>query len=198
MTSSRLALVLIVAGACSNDVPRLEVAATALTQVTLAPPGDELPVGFGRYRWELVDAPPTSDLLPPPDQTATIVIRPPRRGIYAFERWFVGEAARELSYFVVVTVDGALPIPMLTGPTDGAIAEPAKFDGTASTSPEARSLSYEWRLATRPEASTAELDATTNLTAVVIPDVRGTYTIELRVFDGELWSAPTSAMLVAR
>jgi len=198
MTSSRLALALIVTGACSNEVPTLDVTATAQTQVTVAPPGDPVPIDRGHYRWELVDAPPTSDLLPPPDQTAMIAIRPPRRGVYAYERWFVGEAAQELSYFVIVTVGGAPPIPVVTGPTDAAIGELVRFDGTQSTSPEARSLSYEWRLATRPEASAAELDAATNLSAAVVPDVGGTYTIEPRVFDGELWSAPVSAMLLAR
>src|SRR4051812_12737005 len=190
MTSRRLVLALVVAAGCSNDVPTLEVTGTALTQVSLAPPGDELPADVGHYRWDLIDAPATSDLLPPPDQTSAIVIRPPRRGIYAYERWFVGDVAQELSYFIIVTVDGALPIPMVTGPTEGTIAEPAKFDGSQSESPEARSLSYEWRLATRPEASGAELAATMELSASFIPDVAGTYTIELRVSDGELWSAP--------
>lgn len=37
-----------------------------------------------------------------------------------------------------------------------------------------------------------------DLTASIVPDVAGTYTIELRVFDGELWSAPLAKSLVVR
>ena len=57
---------------------------------------------------------------------------------------------------------------------------------------------FQWRLAVRPESSTAMLSETEESTLTVVPDVAGEYQVELRVFDGELWSAPGVATLVAR
>lgn len=79
-----------------------------------------------------------------------------------------------------------------------AIGETATFEGSSSTSPEQRIQGYQWRLALRPSASTIALTDADQETLTFVPDVAGRYKIELRVFDGQLWSAPASATLTAR
>jgi hypothetical protein len=119
------------------------------------------------------------------------------RGIYVYDRWFVGPAAEQLSYHVIVTVIGAAPIAVVVGPSTVAVGEGATLDGSTSTSPENRALSFQWRLALRPDTSTAGLADTASATLTFVPDVAGDYMIELRVFDGELWSQPATTMLAA-
>jgi hypothetical protein len=199
MTSRNIILVLAVAAAgCTEDVPTLEVTATALQSVQLAPADDHIPDGLGHYRWELVEAPPDTNLPPPTQQTAAITIDPPTRGTYVYDRWFVGEATEQLSCHVVVDVAGASPTASVAGPSMIAVGAPATLDGTQSTSPEHRTLTYQWRLASRPESSTTDLAGSNDPTATFVPDVAGDYSVELRVFDGELWSEPGAIIVNAR
>jgi hypothetical protein len=198
MTSSRTFVVAIVAAGCSDDVPTLEVTATVLANVQLAPPDDHIPSDLGHYRWELVEAPPGASPPLPREQTATITIMPLSRGLYAYDRWFVDDAAEQLSYHVVVTVGGVAPTALLAGPSMVAIGEPATFNGGMSTSTEHRSLTFQWRLTLRPASSTLTVTDASDPTLVLVPDVAGDYGIELRVFDGELWSQPATTTLTAR
>jgi len=190
------ALVLVVAG-CTDDVPTLRVSTMALTSVDLSLPDDRVPESFGHYRWEVSRSPDGVVVAPPTAQTPTVTVAPPKRGVYVYDRWFVGEASEQLSYHVVVTVSGARPLARVGGPMMVAVAEAAAFDGSSSTSSERRVVGYQWRLALRPELSTATLMIADQETLTFVPDVPGRFEIELRVFDGELWSVPASATLTA-
>ncbi|MBA3398141.1 MAG: hypothetical protein H0T89_36280 [Deltaproteobacteria bacterium] len=198
MTSkATLVLVLSIVG-CTDDVPTLRVSTTALTSIELSPPDDGVPDTFGHYRWDVSQVPEGVFVAPPAAQTATITVTPLSRGVYVYDRWFVGEATEQLSYHVVVTVAGARPTARVGGPMTVAIGEAATFDGSSSTSTEARIEGYQWRLALRPEASTAMLTNADQATLTFVPDLAGRFKIELRVFDGQLWGAPTIATLTAR
>ena len=189
---------MLAAQGCSEDVPTIEVTGTALHSVDLTPPDDHVPDGFGHYRWNVVEAPPDTSLTAPAEQTAAITIDPPRRGIYIFDRWFVSDTSEQLSCHVIVDVSGAPPTAHVDGPSMVAVGQAATFDGSMSASPEGRAVSFQWRLALRPEASTADLADATTATLMLVPDVAGNYGIELRVFDGELWSDPATTTLTAR
>ena len=193
----RSALIAIVACGCAEDIPTFRAATTALTSTELAPP-TPIPPAFGSYRWELVDAPADGTLGDLSASTPTIVVTPPVRGVYVLDRWFVGEAADQISDHVVMTAEGAAPSASISGPAIATIAAAATFDGRSSASPEHLALQFQWRLATRPATSAAEPADTSSPTLSVVPDVPGTYDIELRVFDGELWSVPTLVSLNAR
>jgi len=194
-----LVAVWVASSGCADDVPTLEVMTTARTITTLAPPDDQIPMGLGHYRWQLMEAPTDSSELDPYQkvETATLTITPLTRGVYVFDRWFVGQAAEQLSYRVVVTAAGAPPTIVLTGPTTGLVGETVMYDGRSSTSPEERPLTFQWRLEARPEGSALELAGATNPTVQLVPDVAGDYLVELRANDGELWSQPATATLTA-
>jgi len=199
MTCKSSILIALALSGCANDVPTLYATGIARMSTLLDPPDDQIPTSLGHYRWELLEEPVTADL--PTlfgDQTATIVILPPGRGIYVLDRWFVTAAAEQLSYHVVVTVEGVAPSATFTAPDTLALGQPAMFDGYSSSSPETRMLSYEWRLFTRPEGSMAAISDVSTPTTKLTPDLGGSYEIELRVFDGELWSKPATVALTAQ
>ena len=119
MISSRLlAFALLACGACSDDVPTLDVMTTAHATTTLNPPDDHIPSDLGHYRWDLVEKPVGATSMSPFEAplTSSITIIPPVRGIYVLDRWFVGEAADQLSYHVVVTAAGQTPAVVISGP----------------------------------------------------------------------------------
>ncbi len=193
-----LTLALLACASCSEDVPTIHVTTTAMMSVQLTAPDDSIPGTLGHYRWEVVETPPHVTVPTPTDETATIMVAPPARGIYVYDRWFVGQADEQLSCHVVVDVHGAPPMASVAGPPMLTVGDAAAFDGTGSSSPEHLALEYQWRLAVRPESSTAALADATNPTLTFTPDVAGAYGVELRVFDGELWSDPATVTLQAR
>lgn len=77
------------------------------------------------------------------------------------------------------------------------VGTPLALDGSASWDPENDPLSYAWRLLERPLGSGAELFASDQVDPVLIADVAGDYTVELTVFDGELFSAPDTLTVSA-
>ncbi len=72
------------------------------------------------------------------------------------------------------------------------------FDATGTSNPEHRTLTYQWRLAIRPASSAAALTDTTSPMISFLADLVGRYSIELRAFDGELWSVPAKLELAAQ
>src|SRR4051794_1753700 len=106
----------------------MHVATTATVRITLAPVDDKIPDQFGHYYWKLVAAPPDSMIAPPDSPTVTISVLPIRRGIYVFDRWWVGQSTEELSSHVVLTVDGAPPVPHIVGPNAAAVGSSVVLD----------------------------------------------------------------------
>lgn len=200
MTCKRMLVIAIVVGAgCTADVPTLDLTTTALVDSVITPPDDNIPAGLGHYRWQLLESPIASALGPSASiVTPTLEITPPVRGIYAYDRWFVGPAAEELTYHIVVTVDGAAPMARVGGPTTAGVGTATTLDGSTSSSPEHRTLTFQWRLAVRPASSATELADGVSPSLMLVPDVAGDYAVELRVFDGELWSPPATATVSAR
>jgi hypothetical protein len=193
-----LALALLSSAGCFEETPTLEVTTTALVTVELAPPDIRIPDTLGHYRWELTEAPPLGYTGSPPDPTPTILVTPHIRGIYKYDRWFVGEAADQLTYHVVLTANGSPPRARIVSPPMVTVGSATTLDGSSSTSPEQRVLTFSWRLAVQPASSTTALSNTEAPILTFVPDVAGDYGLELRVFDGELWSEPALATLAAR
>ena len=199
MTCKRMLVIAIaVCGGCVQDVPTLYETATAQMSADLDPPADYIPTDLGHYRWELVEAPPGGSAGDLSATTASVTITPSGRGIYTFNRWFVGQADEQLSCHVVVDVEGAAPVAVIAGPNSVPVGMATALDGSHSASPESLQLSFQWRLAIRPASSTAELADVASPSVNVVPDVAGPYAVELRVFDGELWSQPATIALMAR
>lgn len=88
---------------------------------------------------------------------------------------------------------GANSTPAAPAPTAVASANPSRaligtvimLDGSASTAPTGTSLSYQWRLATRPDGSTAVLSDASQAQPSFTPDLVGVYEAELTVSTGQ-------------
>jgi rhodanese-related sulfurtransferase len=71
------------------------------------------------------------------------------------------------------------------------------LDGTASSDPEGRSLTYAWSLAAVPSGSQASLLDATSATASLVPDLAGAYTVRLMVSNGSSSSSPDDVVVTA-
>ena len=84
------------------------------------------------------------------------------------------------------------------GATQSAMTgETITLDGRGSTDPQGRSLSYRWRLASRPAGSAAVLAGTASAQASFVPDLVGSYVAVLAVDNGSFTSAESSVTLNA-
>ncbi|WP_175470004.1 formylglycine-generating enzyme family protein [Desulfoluna spongiiphila] len=73
------------------------------------------------------------------------------------------------------------------------VGSPFQLDGSGSYDPDGYLLTYQWKLISAPEGSTARLSGETRANASLTPDIPGYYTFELTVDDGH--SAPVSKAL---
>jgi len=62
------------------------------------------------------------------------------------------------------------------------------LDGTASYDPDNDPLLYSWTIIQKPDSANATLDSNTSPTPIFSYDQPGKYLLDLRVFDGEVWS----------
>lgn len=183
---------------CTDQAIVVDVSATAMTAVTVGPEDNEhAPEDEAGYRWELVSAPDASSTqLPEADALLTFV--PDTRGIYLVERWLEYGLSERLTHRFVVNAAGTLPI--ASAGTDATVAAgtSVSLDGAASHSAEGLALVYRWRLVSRPLGSDAVLVGAEQPLAMLSTDAAGIYSVQLSVFDGELWGSPDSVSVTAR
>ena len=182
-----LAIAVLLAG-CTEDIPEIDVTGTALTPVTIGSIADPIPQSLAHYRWELLAAPAHSNTRAPTEDAPSIVVTPPVRGIYAYERWIDDGISEQVSLRAVLTVAGMPPVAVLPSAPHTTVGTRVPLDAGASYSAEHLPLTFAWRLARHPAGSTAAIVDAKAVMLTLTPDVPGDYEIELRVFDGDLWS----------
>ncbi len=72
------------------------------------------------------------------------------------------------------------------------------LDGRSSTDPQGRSLAYDWSITARPVLSQTSLNDARIATPSFIPDLDGSYTIDLVVSNGVLSSPASQVIVTAR
>jgi len=76
--------------------------------------------------------------------------------------------------------------------------ETVQLDGSGSSAPEGDPLTFEWTIASSPGGSAAVLDDPTLLNPVFVPDVAGSYEVQLVVNDGSADSSPDHVSIIAK
>lgn len=151
------------------------------------------------YAWVMDTTPLDSDqdtsILTGGD-SATVSWEPDQVGTYVLTLVVTDQDARvsELVY-AVVNVESGNEKPLADCGTNktATAGDRVDLDGSASSDPEGAALTYDWSVASAPDASALEHDDVFNgdkAVASVVPDVAGTYVMSLVVSDGENFSEP--------
>ncbi|NVB77635.1 MAG: hypothetical protein HOV81_04510 [Kofleriaceae bacterium] len=192
-----LVLAAMLTGCVVDDAPLIDIEATAKSPVTFGPASTEpLTKEQATYRWDLVRAPDGS-IAEPPVGDETAMFLPDIRGTYVVERWLSYGLAETLTHRFVLHVAGIAPGAFIRGSSQVAVGDTATLDGSESSSVEGRELQFRWRLAERPRDSVATLSVTDAPMTTFVPDMAGSYVVELATFDGELWSARVPIQVTA-
>ena len=78
------------------------------------------------------------------------------------------------------------------------ITEMAELDGSGSSDSDGDAITYKWTIVSRPDGSTATLSSRTVVNPTFVPDMAGTYVIELVVKDGTEESNPCSVTITVQ
>jgi hypothetical protein len=87
------------------------------------------------------------------------------------------------------------PVAAVAPKTDALAGTAVKLDGGASTDANGDKLTFAWLLDAKPAASKTLLNISSLSTLTFTPDIAGTYSLSLRVNDGNLGSRPASAIV---
>jgi len=98
-----------------------------------------------------------------------------------------------------VVIDTANTRPVADAGLDNAVlaGTPAVLDGTGSSDPDGDPFSFFWAITAAPAGSTAALDDPAAARPRFTPDLAGDYLVQLIVSDGNLDSAPDTALVSA-
>jgi hypothetical protein len=152
------------------------------------------------YAWILSSAPEGSSLRPndiynPSAVEATLI--PDMAGIFVTSLVVSDGLSWSEPAFCSVTVTSDNQIPIADAGDGGTLppcaASQITLNGWGSYDPEGEPLGYIWSLVSAPAGSATTDESFVDPTvanAIFNWDVAGTYTFQLQVFDGEIWSVP--------
>ncbi len=195
--SSRLALLAVLVVGCTDEPEVIMVTARASDAVSIGPAQDEGVSDDVSFRWDLALKPDASALASLEGES-TVTFTADVRGMYVLDRWLSYGLSERMTHHFVVDVVGLPPESVIASPIPATVGTAAMLDGAASSSPEGLGLLYRWRLAARPRDSTTMLATADASSTSFVPDRAGEYVVELTVFDGELWSTPSTAIVTAQ
>jgi PKD repeat protein len=149
------------------------------------------------YFWDIVSKPEgsVSQFDDPTSPTAKILAD--KEGDYVFRLLVYDGQLYSNPDTVVVQAVNDPPIAD-AGPDKGdVVGVPVSLNGSGSSDPNGDTLAYQWTLQSVPVDSTASINNPTSVTPLFTPDIPGTYTIQLVVNDGRLYSNPDTVIISA-
>jgi hypothetical protein len=193
---SAIAIAAVLAGCGDVSAPTMVVEAQA-TEVVRLESGVTGAPKSATVQWDLESTPAGSHAETPVDDVVGF-FTPDLRGDYVLAGWLEDGLSSQLVVVYEVEAAGKAPVAKIAAPAIVAVGATVTADGTASASDEGLPLAFHWRLAVRPEGSTAELASSAAATTAFVPDLAGDYAVELSVSDGELAGEPKRAAITAR
>ena len=171
---------------------------TVGTPVSLDGSGSSDPEGKPlSYAWTLVTRPAGSAAVLTGADTATPGFTPDKAGNYLAQLIVNDGSLASAPDTVSITVTGANQAPTANAGADrsGTVGTPVTLDGSGSSDPEGKPLTFAWTLVTRPSGSSTLLTGADTATPGFTPDQAGSYVAQLIVNDGSLASAPDTASI---
>ncbi len=147
------------------------------------------------YRWQITSAPTGSNAVLARENTPFAVLTPDTEGTYEVEL-IVNDGNNDSQPDTVVVSDQNLPPFADAGlGTTFTLGTPVVLDGSGSYDPDGDRITYQWRMVSRPQGSTAVIVNDQSLHSEITPDVNGDFVISLVVSDGLSDSAVSTVTL---
>jgi hypothetical protein len=145
------------------------------------------------YQWAFTARPATSTATLDDPQAVTPHFIPDKPGTYTVQLLVQDGAVESAPDTVTVSTINTKPIANAGPDQDGQVGVTVSLDGSGSTDADGDALTYQWSLASVPDGSTATLTGATAAHAAFLPNVGGTYVVQLIVNDGTVDSDPDTA-----
>jgi PKD repeat protein len=146
------------------------------------------------YQWSLVGKPATSTatLTTPTEVSSSFVIDRP--GSYTLQLT-VSDGSLSSIDTVTVTTQNVKPVADAGDDQEQLVGQTVQLDGGESSDDDGDRLTYAWSFTARPDTSMATLSSTTAVNPTFVPDLPGTYVVQLIVNDEQLESDPDTAIV---
>lgn len=97
----------------------------------------------------------------------------------------------------VIQATGGVTVSASGSDIQGSVGTAIKLSASASTDSNSTIKTYQWTIKTQPSGSSATISTPTSAAATLVPDVAGTYTIQLAITDAQGVSSTQSATITA-
>lgn len=141
------------------------------------------------FQWALLSSPNNATMKLTNSATPTANLLSNTAGDYQL-KLTVSDGYETISEEVTVSysAENVAPEASVSNKQTFELGESAQLDATASTDGNDDQITYEWKVVSQPENSTATLSSTTEAKPNFTPDLIGDYVLSLAVSDGELTS----------
>jgi RHS repeat-associated protein len=147
------------------------------------------------YRWQLLEKPTGSTATLSNANTLQPQFTVDLKGSYRIELIVNDGQIDSQPAYVTISTENSKPIANAGADQTVKVQQTALLDGSTSTDVDNDPLSFLWELLTKPSNSQTTLNNANSETPNLTPDKPGSYTVQLKVNDGQLDSAPDQVII---
>ncbi|WP_166671919.1 PKD domain-containing protein [Methylosinus sp. sav-2] len=156
------------------------------------------PNGGLTYKWSLLSRPAGSAAGIGNPTSALPTLKPDAYGRYVVQLIVSDGVLDSRPRTLVVEVTAQKPVAAISAKSPVLVGQTASFDGSTSIDPDGNPLTFAWTLKSAPGGSRAVVTDAASSVAHLVPDMAGSYTVQLVVSDPYNASAPATATILAQ
>jgi len=149
------------------------------------------------YLWSLTTRPPNSNAALSSLTSRTPTFRADLVGNYVAQLIVNNGVENSLPSTVTITTTNTAPVANAGINQTAAINSVVALNGSFSSDADGDAITYAWSFSSRPAGSTASLQAATSASPTFVPDLAGTYVVQLIVSDVLTASVPATVTITA-
>jgi hypothetical protein len=149
------------------------------------------------YHWSLIALPPNSLAAPSSKTIASPTFVADLPGTYTAQLIVNNSFLNSAPTTVNITTTNTPPVANAGLKQNVTAGTTVQLDGTGSSDADNDPLTYSWSITTRPNGSSAIIPASSIAQPTFVPDLAGTYIVQLIVSDGFVNSQPTTVTITA-